>query len=71
MYDTHFLFVNIWNNIFIHSKKGRFKNMEDKPSKEEKHEYITAINKNLRKCDDIEILDFILKLLQKTNAYNT
>ena len=39
--------------------------MEDKPPKKEKQMYIVAIIKNLKKCDDIELLDFIMQLLQK------
>lgn len=30
-----------------------------------KKEYIQSINAHLRKCNDISLLDFILKLLQK------
>lgn len=31
-----------------------------------KQEYIHAIHQLLEKCNDIELLDFILKLLQKS-----
>lgn len=39
--------------------------MEDKPPKEEKQMYVDAIIELLNVCDDLELLDFILKLLQK------
>ena len=42
--------------------------MEDKPPKKEKQMYIISIIKLLKKCDDIELLDFIMQLLQKSNS---
>lgn len=42
--------------------------MEDKPPKKEKQIYFKTIINLLKKCDDIELLDFIMQLLQKSNS---
>lgn len=73
MLQKIFLYVKNWYNIesdfqivFAYTKGG--KNMENDAFNgivALKNEYAAAIKEALNLCDDISILDFILKLLQK------